>query len=106
MKKLSLPEFKEYYLSRNFKKTIFSFDNQIQPNVNSFISLSFEFDIITFTFNPNVIYMKSTNNTMKLNRVKAIKVSDEPSLLGTIITVICGDSSDKNSDKEYILIMR
>lgn len=106
MKKLLLSEFKDYCVENNFKKFIFLSDNQIKHNTDVYMHISFEFDVLKITFNPNIIYMQSGNNTMRLNKVKLIRVSEEPSLLGTVVTVVCGDSSNKNNDREYVLVMR
>lgn len=104
MKKLSLPEFRDYCGAHHFNRIIYSSANQTQRSVDATTSANFVFNRMIMTFNPNIIHLKSGENSLSLNKVKAIRLSDEESLLGKVFTVICGDSLNKNNDKEYTLI--
>ena len=104
MKKLSLPEFRDYCGAQHFNRIIYSSVNQTQRSIDATTSANFVFNRMIMTFNPNIIHLKSGENSLSLNKVKAIRLSDEESLLGKVFTVICGDSISKNNDKEYTLI--
>ena len=104
MKKLSLPEFRDYCGAHPFDRIIYSSANQTQRSIDATTSANFVFNRMIMTFNPNIIHLKSGENSLRLNKVKAIRLSDEESLLGKVFTVICGDSISKNNDKEYTLI--
>ena len=104
MKKLSLPEFRDYCGAHHFNRIIYSSVNQTQHSIDATTSANFVFNRMIMTFNPNIIHLKSGENSLSLNKVKAIRLSDEESLLGKVFTVICGDSISKNNDKEYTLI--
>lgn len=104
MKKLSLPEFRDYCGAHHFNRIIYSSVNQTQRSIDATTSANFVFNRMIMTFNPNIIHLKSGENSLSLNKVKSIRLSDEESLLGKVFTVICGDSISKNNDKEYTLI--
>ena len=104
MKKLSLSEFREYFNALSLNKIIVSTENQSWNSVDSTISVCFEFKKMVITFNPNIIYLNNGENFMQLNKVKLVKLSEAPCLLGKIFTVVCGDSSGKLKDTEYTLI--
>lgn len=104
MRRISLPEFRDYFGEYPFERIIYSSDNQIQHSIDATISANFVFNSMIMTFNPNIIYLKSGENSLRLNKVKAVRLSDEESLLGKVFIVVCGDSFNKNNDKEYTLI--
>ena len=105
MKKLSLSEFRDYCGALSYGKIIFSTDNnQSWNSVDSTISTELEFNNMLITFNPNVIYLKDRNNSMRFKKVKAIKLHEEDCILGKVFTVVCGDLHTKSNDKEYTLI--
>ena len=104
MKKLSLPEFKDYYCAHAFDKIIYSSVNQAWYSIDTTISANFVFNNMIMAFNPNIIYLKSGENSLSLNKVKVIRLHEEESLLGKVFTVVCGDSLCQNNNKEYTLI--
>lgn len=106
MKKLSLPEFKDYCCSHTFDKIIYSSVNQVWYSIDNAISADFVFDKMIMTFNPNIIYLKSEDNSLSLKKVKAVKLHEDESLLGKVFTVVCGDSFSQNNNKEYTLVAR
>lgn len=106
MKKISLSEFRDYYMSNHFTQIIFASDNQIWHNIESSLHISLAFDKMTFQFNPNVICCARGNDVLKLNRVKSVIIPDEQSLLGQIFIVVCADKSGCREEKEYTLVVR
>ena len=104
MKKLSLPEFKDYCCAHTFDKIIYSSVNQVWYSIDTTISANFVFNNMIMTFNPNIIHLKSEENSLSLKKVKVIRLHDEESLLGKVFTVVCGDSFCSNNNKEYTLI--
>ena len=104
MKKLSLQEFRDYCGAHHYDRIIYSSANQTQHSIDATTSANFVFNRMIMTFNPNIIHLKSGENYLRLNKVKAVSLSDEESLLGKVFTVVCGDSFNKNNDREYTLI--
>lgn len=103
MRKLSVREFKD--LCENLPQHGFNFDsiNQDWYSASETMKLKQEFSSIKISFNPNTIYLCSSLGCLKFERVKYIRI-EEPSLLGTIFTIVCGDLITNTSNKAYTLI--
>ena len=54
--------------------------------------------------NPNLICLKSGQNTVMFNRVKFAEIDTDATVLGTLITVFCGDFNSDGYDISYTLI--
>ena len=54
--------------------------------------------------NPNIICLKSSNNTLSIDRVKEVKIDTESSVLGTVITVFCGNADADGYESAYTLV--
>lgn len=104
MKKLSLPEFRDFCNNGSFRKIIYATCNQQRNNTGTLSAFSLEFSKMQFTFNPDIIYLTDRKNSMRLNNVKGVKIHDEKSLLGTVFTVICGGSGSLLGIEEHTLI--
>lgn len=104
MKKLSLPEFRDFCNNGSFRKIIYATCNQQRNNTGTLSAFSLEFSKMQFTFNPDIIYLTDSRNSMRLNNVKGVKIHDEKCLLGTIFTVICCVSGTLSGTEEYTLI--
>lgn len=104
MKKLSLSEFKDYINSTPVNKFIFSSSNQSWQSIEDTLSLELTFKRMIITFCPNTIFFTDNTNTLRLDRVKGVKIQEATCALGGIFTVICGDIDSTTHDKEYTLI--
>lgn len=104
MKKLSLPEFRDYCGAQSFDKIIFASANQSWNNIDSTFSTELVFKRMMITFNPNIIHLRSGENILRFNKVKAIKLYEDDCLLGKVFTIVCGDLKSNSNDKEYTLI--
>lgn len=107
MRNLSLREFKNICDTLSLNKFIFSSENQCWNKVEHTLRAKLTFTIMLIAFNPNAICFKNpTNDCICLDRVKSIQMSEGISMLGTIFTVICGDSSNNYNDMAYTIIAR
>ena len=106
MSNLSVREFKEVCETLSPKHFIFSSENQPWSRVEHTIKANFTFPIMMIAFNPNAICFKNSDNTLCLDRVKSVVMSDEKSILGEIFTIICGDSGTDLNDVSYTIIAR
>lgn len=104
MKKLSLLEFRDYCNSLSASTFIFSTDNQQWRGVDDNVSMDLVFHKMIITFSPNTIFFKDHRNSLRLDKVKAIKMRDSQCPLGEIFTVVCGDLIGQTHDKEYTLV--
>lgn len=106
MQNLSIQEFKKVCDALSPTQFIFSSENQSWHQVEHTIRAKLTFTIMMIAFNPNTICLKNHTDSLCLNRVKSIKINDEKSMLGTIFTVICGDSGSNSKDVAYTIIAR
>ena len=104
MKKLSLPEFRDYCKTHLFNSIIFATSNQSWSSVDYPIAVGLEFSNMVISFNPNIIYLKDRGNSMQFNKIKEVKLDENKCALGTIFTLVCGNYSDAKADAEYTLI--
>lgn len=63
------------------------------------------FSIMLICENPNLICLKSSGNTLSFDRVKSIEVDTDASILGTVITIFCGDFNTAEHDITYKLVV-
>lgn len=105
MQKLSLREFKDFYSNQSNPHIIFDSVNQNWTTTKDTMCIKAVFDNIKINFTPNTICLYSSNfNTIQFSRVKYIEM-DEPSMLGFVFNIICGDKLTINDDKCYTLII-
>lgn len=106
MSNLSVREFKEVCDTLSAKQFIFSSENQPWNRVEHTIKAKLTFTIMLIALNPNSICFKNNDNTLYLERVKGVVMSDEKSVLGEVFTIICGDSVNDLNDVSYTIIVR
>lgn len=104
MKKISLPEFYKQY-HNSYKEIIFSSENQ-QDEVGSTICADFAFTKMTISYNPNVVFLADGDNSLKFKKVKYVLVREEPCILGSVLTLVCGDSESQLNDIGYTIVVR
>lgn len=101
---MSIGELKRYYEDRSLRRILFCTINQAWDKVDSPMKASLTFTSMAIACNPNVICLKSDENTLWFERVKSVVVDADRSPLGTVLDIICGDSSSKENDAHYIVI--
>ena len=105
MQKISINEFKEYCDKISPNDIIFSYENQNLCNIYETLKMSLVFHELKISFNPNIISMSDGIGSVSFERVKHIKVY-EPSLLGVVFGVVCGDQSNNKKDRTYKIVVR
>ena len=101
---MSIGDLKRYYDGHNPKRILFCTENQSWGKVENPMRVSLSFTSMVMACNPNVICLKDGENTLWFERVKRVIVDAERSPLGTILDVVCGDSSNKENDIHYTII--
>ncbi len=104
MQKLSVREFKEYCDDLSPHSFIFDSVNQDWCTTGETMKIKLVFDNLKISFNPNTIYLSSVSSKVLFERVKYVQVC-EPSLLGAVFTIVCGDFSSNNRNKSYTIIV-
>jgi len=101
-KTMSVRELKEYCDRNKPKEVLFSSDNQPWYKVADPCKIKFSFSIMLIFENPNLICLKSDTNTLSFDRVKFVEINTELTVLGTVLTVFCGECE---YERAYTLIV-
>lgn len=83
-------------------KFIYDTDNQIEGETNDLKMLLF-FTQVIVSLAPNCICFKGDGGTLRLDRVKAVRINDEAGIPDIIFYVNCGNLDDKTDDKTYVV---
>lgn len=103
-KRVTVGELKSYYASKKLSTVQFSTENQKWYRVSDPCKVNLSFSIMLITENPNLICLKSGANTIYFDRVKFAEIDTESTVLGTIITLFCGDFGSNDYDITYCLV--
>ena len=101
---LSILELKRYYSGNNPNRILFCSDNQSWHSVENPMKINMAFTSMLMACNPNVICLKSGDNTIRIERVKYVCLDADRSPLGTVLDVVCGNKDTKENDIRYTLI--
>lgn len=105
MKKMvSFRELKEFCEQNKPHLVSFCSVNQNWHSTADTCQLELSFPVMSLYENPNFIYLKSGENALSLSRIKFAKIDTETSVLGTLITVFCGNFFEEGYDTTYTLI--
>ena len=104
MQIISISEFSQLCCSQSYTKFILSTDNQTWDKIDNTMRMGFEFSAISVSYNPSIIRLSLGGNYLSFERVKYIKIG-EPSILGAVYTLVCGNASVE-SDDLYTIIAR
>lgn len=103
MQKLSVREFKDFCGKIPQHRFIFDSVNQDWCTVGETMKIKQNFDGVKINFNPNTICLCSSFGKLIFERVKYIRI-EEPSMLGVVFTIVCGDFSTNANNKSYTII--
>ena len=100
---LSARELYVFLKDHTYGNIIFSSDNQDNFKVKDPINISVEFSSILMCLNPNRIVLKGDCGTMTINMVDYAEV-ELGSVLGDIITIVCGCVSGSDRSRLKIIL--
>lgn len=99
IKQVTIGELKEFCNEHKPKKISFLTENQEWFDIADPCKLTFSFPLMLLHENPNIVFLKSGNNSLSLDRVRYAVIDTKATLLGTLVTVFCGD------DRKYTLVL-
>ena len=103
-KRVSVRELKEYCSRNKPQQVLFCTENQEWYRVADPCKIRLSFPIMLICENPNIVCLKSGNNTFSIDRVKEVRIDTESSVLGTVITVFCGNTDADGYEIAYTLV--
>lgn len=101
---MSIRELERYYKRRSPRQILYCTDNQTWGGVSNPMKAVLTFTSMVMACNPNMICLKSGENTVWFERVKNVVVDPDRSPLGTVLDIVCGDSAGNENDIHYTLI--
>lgn len=105
-KKLTIRELKDYYNCNQPREISFWTENQPWYRVSNPCKLRYTFPIMTICENPSLVCLQSGGNTLSFDRVKFAEIDTETTILGTVLTLFCANTSDLSAeDTSYILVV-
>lgn len=104
-KMLNIRGLKEYCECNKPHKILFQTENQPWYRAADPCKIKMSFQIMLIYENPNLICLKSGDNTICLDRVKFVEIDTDCTVLGTLITVFCGEFGSSGYDITYKLIV-
>ena len=103
-KKITITELREYCESNKPNKIIFHAENQSWFREESTLRFRTAFPKITVSNKPRFVCLQSGSDMIYFERVKNVEIDTEATVLGTIITLVCGDFGASEFDTTYTLI--
>lgn len=105
-KKVTVRELMDYYSRNKPNEISFSSENQPWYRVSDPCKVQCTFQVMVIYENPNLVCLKSGNNTICFDRIKFAEVDTEASILGTVLRLFCESPvGAAEADKSYILVV-
>ncbi len=105
MKKIvSIRGLQEYLAANRVSSVLFYTENQSWYRASDPCKIRMSFPIMLICENPNLICLKSGQNTLSFDRIKSVEIDTETTVLGTILTLFCGDFGSEGYEATYTLI--
>lgn len=101
---LSVRDFKAYHEVNSPKYILFHTENQEWYRTSDPCKIEMSFPIMLIGENPNIICLKSGNNTLSIDSVKDVEIDTESSVLGAVITAFCGNADTDGYEIAYTLV--
>lgn len=103
-KTVNLQGLQEYVAHNRVGCVRFYTENQQWYRASDPCKIRMAFPIMLICENPNLVCLKSGQNTISFDRVKFVEIDTETTVLGTILTLFCGDFGSDGYDTTYKLI--
>lgn len=105
-KRVTIKELKEYYSRNQPREISFLSENQPWYSVSDACKIRCTFPIMMIYENPNLVCLKSGNNSISFDRVKFAEVDTDITVLGTILRLFCESPAGAlDSETSYILVV-
>lgn len=106
MKKMSVREFKDFCEQESTSQYIFDTGNQSWNRVEDPLRLKLVFHTMLVAFSPNAICFRGGENSLCLQRVRNIRMTEEKTALGWVFHIVCSGLSDCQTDRTYTVVAR
>lgn len=104
-KRVSVRELKAYCERNSPNQVTYCSENQADCKSSGLCKLRLHFQVVLICENPNQVCLKSGANSMCFNEVRFADIDTESTVLGTILTLYCGNAKASKPSEAYTLIM-
>lgn len=104
-KQITVRELKEYCERNPPNQVTYYSENQDHRKSAGPCKLRLHFQVVLIYENPNQVCLKSGASSVCFNQVIFAEIDTESTVLGTILTLYCGNSRASRSKTAYTLIM-
>ena len=104
-KQISIRELKEYCERSSPHQVTYYSDNQDWCKEGDLCKFRLHFQIVLIYENPNQVFLKSGTSSICFNNVRFAQIDTESTVLGTILTLYCGNFRASKPTATYTLIL-
>lgn len=105
-KQVSVRELKDFCERNPPNQVTYYTENQTYYNAsNDLCKLRLHFQVVLIYENPNLVCLKSGASSVCFNGVRFAEIDTESTVLGTILTLYCGNSKASKGAETYTLIL-
>lgn len=104
-KQVSVRELKDFCERNSPNQITYYTENQTCDTADGLCKLRLHFQVVLIYENPNQVCLKSGINSICFNGVRFAEIDTESTVLGTILTLYCGNSRASKPTATYTLIL-
>lgn len=104
-KQVSVRELKAYCERNSPNQVTYYSENQAGGKDTGLCKLRLHFQVVLISENPNLVCLKSGASSVCFNEVRFAEIDTESTVLGTVLTLYCGNSKASKPSETHILIM-
>ena len=104
MQVLSLSEFSR--LCKDLHPSFYVLDTRNQQQkMAGYVSAVARYQFMLIQYNPNSICFRNDSSCICFEHVKYVRINQEIRTVGTVFTIVCGDSDSSLNDMLYTMII-
>lgn len=104
-KQVSVRELKDFCERNSPNQITYYTENQTCDTAGGLCKLRLHFQVVLIYENPNLVCLKSGASSICFNGVRFAEIDTESTVLGTILTLYCGNSKASKDAEAYTLIL-
>lgn len=105
-KQVSVRDLRDYCERNTPNQITYYTENQTCRNADKALcKLRLHFQVVLIYENPNLVCLKSGASSICFNGVRFAEIDTESTVLGTILTLYCGNSKASKDAEAYTLIL-
>ena len=104
LKILSLSEFRTFCGEICPREYIYDTANQPRENVDGTLNVSARYHTMLISMHPNAICFKNDSSFICFEDVKKVRIELESDQIGTVFTILCGNTDNDACSKSYRIL--